>query len=128
VEGLSSRRVEVPADGVLVVGRAQDADIHLDTSAASRHHARLIIAKGEVEIADLSSHNGTLLNGQRVEPSRAFRSGDVVAIGEATLILRSEPRLPARDVLDAGRIRQRAEDELDRAAEYARPLAVLHIA
>jgi DNA-binding NtrC family response regulator len=80
-----------------VIGRDADVDVVLDDPAASRHHARLIAAGGEVRIADLGSHNGTVVNGSRVDGSRVLSSGDEIAIGDATIAV----YLPRRPTLAA---------------------------
>jgi two-component system, NtrC family, response regulator AtoC len=124
IHGLSSRRYALPRDGVMVIGRAPESDIRIDVAAISRRHAKIIVTGGEAHIADLGSHNGTLLNGERVEGSRALASGDAVTMGEALLVLRGEARPVGRAVLDLGRLRARLEEEIERARDYVRPLAV----
>jgi DNA-binding NtrC family response regulator len=95
----------LPAVGELSIGRSEDADVLLDDGAASRRHARLIAAGGEVSVADLGSHNGTRLNGVRFEGSRVLASGDEIGIGATTIVVHL-PRLRgdagAMDVDDAG--------------------------
>ncbi|WP_437834244.1 sigma 54-interacting transcriptional regulator [Sorangium sp. So ce1153] len=129
IDASSSYRRALPHDGVLILGRSDEADVRIDTTAVSRRHAKLIASGGEIGITDLGSHNGTLVNGERIEGSRALGSGDVVTIGDATLILRRE--LPSRGsaLVDMGRLRRRVEEELERAADFARPfgLAVVSI-
>ncbi|WP_437587200.1 sigma 54-interacting transcriptional regulator [Sorangium sp. So ce1000] len=125
----SSCRRALPHDGVLIVGRSDEADVRLDTAAVSRRHAKLIVSGGELGITDLGSHNGTLVNGERIEGSRALGSGDVVTIGDATLLLRREPPSRGTTLIDVGRLRRRVEEEIERAADSARPfgLAVVSI-
>src|SRR5690242_15649285 len=72
IDGSSSRRYALPQDGVLVVGRSPDAAIRIESAAISRRHAKIIVVSGEVRIADLESHNGTIVNGERIEGSRAL--------------------------------------------------------
>ena len=125
----SSYRRALPHDGVLIVGRGDEADVKLDTAAISRRHAKLTVSGGEIVITDLGSHNGTLVHGERIEGSRALSSGDVVTIGDATLILRREPSSRGSALIDMGRLRRRVEEEIERAADSARPfgLAVVSI-
>ncbi len=128
IDDSSARRLPLPRDGVLVLGRGPDADLRIDTAAVSRRHAKLILAGGEAQIADLDSHNGTLVNGERVDGSRTLASGDVVAVGDITLVLRSEPQRGSGAAVDLGRLRARLEEELERAADYRRPLALAIVA
>jgi DNA-binding NtrC family response regulator/pSer/pThr/pTyr-binding forkhead associated (FHA) protein len=124
IDGSSARRLLLPRDGVLVLGRGPDADVRIDTAAVSRRHAKLILASGEVQVTDLDSHNGTLVNGERVEGSRPLASGDVVGVGDTTLVLRSGPQPRSGAVIELSRLRLRLEEELERAADYTRPLAL----
>jgi ABC transport system ATP-binding/permease protein len=63
------------------IGRSTDNDIVVNDLQASRHHAEL---RGDStrgwEIVDLSSHNGTFVNGQRIN-SAPLADGDIVTIG-----------------------------------------------
>ncbi|WP_437971335.1 sigma 54-interacting transcriptional regulator [Sorangium sp. So ce260] len=120
----SSYRRVLPDDGVLVVGRSDEADLRLDTAAVSRRHAELVFSRGEIRITDLGSHNGTLVNGERVEGSRTLGSGDVITMGDTTLILRRESPSRGSTLIEMGRLRRRVEEEIERAADSARPFGL----
>ena len=79
----------VVRDG-LVLGRVAACDVVVDDSKASRRHARLIAEAGVVEIEDMKSSNGTLLNGKPVD-RRMIRDGDEVRIGKTVIIYREGP-------------------------------------
>lgn len=79
----------VVRDG-LVLGRVAACDVVVDDSKASRRHARLIAEAGVVEIEDMKSSNGTLLNGKPVE-RRMIRDGDEVRIGKTVIVYREGP-------------------------------------
>lgn len=128
IHGLTSHRNALPRDGVLVIGRAPEADIRIDSSAISRRHAKIIVTAGEAHLTDLGSRNGTILNGEPIQGSRALASGDTVAVGDALLILRCEARPASRAALDPSRLRTRLEEEIARASDYVRPLAVAVVA
>ena len=86
---------------VLRIGRAQDSDIVVPDLSVSRHHAELRRSPGgEYEVADLASHNGTFLNGQRVTTAVATE-GDVIGIGQATFRLVGDQ---LQEFVDAGDI------------------------
>ena len=72
----------------LVLGRVVGCDVVVDDTKASRRHARLIVEAGVVEIEDMNSSNGTLLNGKPVD-RRMMRDGDEVRIGKTVIIYRS---------------------------------------
>src|SRR5262245_58634029 len=100
IDDSSARRLPLPRDGVLVLGRAADADVRIDTPAVWRRHAKIIVAGGEARVAELGSRNGTVVNGERVVGSRPLASGDVVAVGGTTLVLRREPRVAVAAAVD----------------------------
>jgi len=71
-----------------VLGRASDADVHLDgDDALSRRHAEIAVRAGLCLIRDLDSCNGTLLNGRPVRRAR-LRRGDVLVLGETVVRVR----------------------------------------
>jgi phosphoserine phosphatase RsbU/P len=69
----------------VVVGRAQDAQLMLDSGAVSRRHARLVRAGGTYRIEDLESANGVYVNGERTT-QRELADGDSLQIGDAVFI------------------------------------------
>jgi predicted component of type VI protein secretion system len=75
---------QIPVRDGLVIGRVPACDVMIDDTKCSRRHARLIVEGGVVEIEDLDSSNGTLLNGKPVE-RRMLRSGDEIQIGKSVL-------------------------------------------
>ena len=74
-----------PLHDGFTIGRVAGCDLVIDDGKASRRHARLVIAGGVVEIEDLGSSNGTLLNDKPVQ-KRMLRDGDEVKIGKTVLV------------------------------------------
>ncbi len=71
----------ITLQGEMHLGRASDAEIHLDDPAVSGHHARLVLTpSGEVVLTDLQSANGTLVNGNTITRV-TLRESDMVEIG-----------------------------------------------
>ncbi len=73
--------------GVNQLGSLAKNDIALAANGVSRHHARLKVVDGRLEIEDLSSKNGTFVSGQRIDqvlinPGQAVRFGPVRLIFE----------------------------------------------
>src|SRR6478672_12695423 len=129
LQGDSSWIFPLPQTGVIAIGRTPDADLELTDETASRQHARIMTAGGQVRLVDLDSHNGTFVNGERIEGTRVLFSGDVVTLGELTLILHAEPAVRApRPILDGPALRVRLVEEVDRALRYQRPLTVFSVA
>jgi DNA-binding NtrC family response regulator len=90
VDGTTSSMMPLPAKGILLVGRAAEADLRLSDRSVSRRHARLFLDGGQVRVADLESHNGVRVNGQALTQVHTLQPGDVVSIGEVHLVLYSE--------------------------------------
>ena len=80
----------------LVLGRVAACDVVVDDKKASRRHARLISEGGVVEVEDMGSSNGTLLNGNPVD-RRMLRDGDRIEIGKTVVVYR-EGQMPGRPV------------------------------
>ncbi|MEV6098624.1 FHA domain-containing protein [Nocardia sp. NPDC051981] len=67
--------------GTLRIGRAADNDIVVPDLMVSRHHAELqVIAEGKYRVVDLDSHNGTYVNGHRIETADLSES-DLIGMG-----------------------------------------------
>lgn len=77
----------VPVKDGLLIGRVAGCDIVVDDGKASRRHARIVVEGSVVEIEDLNSSNGTLLNGKPVT-RRVLRAGDTVQIGQSAIVYR----------------------------------------
>jgi ABC-type multidrug transport system ATPase subunit/pSer/pThr/pTyr-binding forkhead associated (FHA) protein/ABC-type multidrug transport system permease subunit len=71
----------------LTIGRQSVNDVVLDSDSASREHARIERVSGSAyRLCDLSSSNGTYLNGERLHgQSRLLSDGDALRIGGETL-------------------------------------------
>ncbi|HEU5013705.1 MAG TPA: DUF3662 and FHA domain-containing protein [Roseiflexaceae bacterium] len=65
---------------LLTVGRGLNNDVILEDTRVSRNHAQLRYRSRRFWITDLSSTNGTYVNGEPVE-ERALRDGDVISLG-----------------------------------------------
>jgi predicted component of type VI protein secretion system len=83
---LSDGRI-VPVSNGITVGRVAGCDIVINDAKASRRHARFVVESGVVEIKDLGSSNGTLLNSKPVT-RRLLRDGDQVQIGKTIITYR----------------------------------------
>ncbi|HWI96014.1 MAG TPA: FHA domain-containing protein [Solirubrobacterales bacterium] len=70
-------------DAELLVGRAGNADIQVDSTGISREHAKLSCRGTTVVVRDLGGRNGTSINGVPVRTARA-RIGDRIGFGPQT--------------------------------------------
>jgi DNA-binding winged helix-turn-helix (wHTH) protein len=92
---LFERRQLPLMEGVNVIGRGADAAIQIDSPGASRHHARIVVARSEATLEDLGSKNGTELNGTRITTARRIFDGDEIRLGAILLTFRiSSPMSP----------------------------------
>jgi pSer/pThr/pTyr-binding forkhead associated (FHA) protein len=64
----------------MVIGR-HDADLVLDDAQVSRHHAVIRWVRGELQLEDLRSTNGTGVNGVPIDGPCTLQDGDVITIG-----------------------------------------------
>jgi hypothetical protein len=64
----------------IVIGRSPDCEIVLDDRQVSRLHARISWQGDHYEIEDLSSKNGTHLNGRDITGTQPLHDGDEIQI------------------------------------------------
>lgn len=85
---LGSKRRPYPlAKDVLTIGRLDTGDIVLSDPGVSRKHAEVRREGDEWVVVDLSSTNGTIVNGQPVRRHR-LATGDRIEVGETTIEFR----------------------------------------
>jgi pSer/pThr/pTyr-binding forkhead associated (FHA) protein len=86
-EGLPEKTFRVLPGGVRTLGRSVGANFIVDAALVSRVHCRFTaLPDGSLEVEDLDSTNGTLVNGQRV--TRASLSpGDRLQLGRLELVV-----------------------------------------
>jgi DNA-binding winged helix-turn-helix (wHTH) protein len=75
-------------EGTNVVGRAPDATVQLDSPGVSRHHARILVSGAEATLEDVSSKNGTYLDGTRITSPVRLSDGSQIRIGTVLLTFR----------------------------------------
>ncbi len=105
------------------IGRAADNDIVFEDKKVSRHHSEILLIDGRYIIKDLSSQNGTWVDGIKVNTSD-IKAGDAIIIGGNTLLFDYEKEdifieddtsdfkttiKPAKDILK-DTVEERAED------------------
>jgi pSer/pThr/pTyr-binding forkhead associated (FHA) protein len=81
----------------MTIGRGLANDITIADPEASAIHAALEPLAGAWSVRDLSSRNGTFVNGQRVLTERPLRRGDEIRIGRSRLVYRPESSTVATD-------------------------------
>lgn len=113
-----------PVNGPKLLGRSEEADVHLRDLRVSRLHARVYPSKGAVWVEDMGT-NPTLVNGRAIEHATILGVGDSLQVGPYELVvvyrdgwLEAEP----------GALRARAELERLKRRARARPIVVLIVA
>ena len=83
--------VPIPLDREeVILGRALEADVRVNDTQVSRQHARITTklnnetGRPDYQLADLSSRNGTFLNGTRIRHEK-LTNGDKITIGDTIL-------------------------------------------
>jgi hypothetical protein len=66
-----------------LLGRGETADIRLEDTFASSHHARLVPQGDVIVLEDLGSTNGTYLNGEPLRGPQPLHVGDSIRIGDS---------------------------------------------
>jgi len=82
-DGAGPRRQWTLRGPVIVIGRSDDCHVVVDDRQASRHHARITQTADGYVLEDLSSKNGTFLNGQPLTAPTVLKDGDEVGIAFA---------------------------------------------
>jgi DNA-binding NtrC family response regulator len=118
----------LPASGALTLGRGADCDIAIDDVSVSRHHAVLHIGP-VIEIEDRGSHNGTRVGERKLGSGerRAVLPGEVVHLGNATIVVYDPTPPRARHLWPHGYFELLVAHECARAAATRRPFAVLRV-
>lgn len=73
---------------VFVIGRSPDCDLPLDDTVSSRRHCQLRAWAGSHLLEDLSSKNGTFVNGERIT-SRQLADGDLISVGDRQVVYKA---------------------------------------
>lgn len=87
VDGPRHGEVHKLRPGRVQIGAIATNDVVIPTPTVSRYHAELLVSRRRVEIKDLHSENGTLLNGHRVESAPIpIKNGDRIRIADVDMV------------------------------------------
>jgi DNA-binding NtrC family response regulator len=118
---------ELPASGIVRIGRSPECDITIDADSVSRAHIELRIGD-DIELVDLGSSNGTRVRGADIPSEQPIRvaPGDVIDFGRVMVIIRPQFRGPTRHVVhDHSYFERRVQEECDRPKRETRQFALL---
>jgi type II secretory pathway predicted ATPase ExeA len=71
--------------GRLIIGRASDADLRVESPVISRHHCQIVTSERLCVLEDLNSSNGVYMKNQRVRRHN-LNDGEVVSLGSHQLM------------------------------------------
>jgi pSer/pThr/pTyr-binding forkhead associated (FHA) protein len=75
------RRVFPVRNKATILGRSRDCDLCIPLQVVSRRHCQLSQEGNTLKVRDLSSSNGTFLNGQKIGDETEVKHGDHLQIG-----------------------------------------------
>lgn len=83
---IDSRVVQL-REGKNLIGRLPEAAVCVSSVQASRHHARIVVGDFTAYLEDLSSKNGTSLNGTPVRGRVPLHDGDWIYLGDGVVAM-----------------------------------------
>jgi adenylate cyclase len=89
IEGPQKGQTIAFSGDTVFVGRSSTNDLQIFDSSISRKHIKLFRLENLVFVEDLKSTNGTLVNGQPIEPGEGVQvgEGDTISLGHTTIRL-----------------------------------------
>lgn len=103
----SFKSIPLPSN-VTVLGRRHDCDLRIPLDSVSRRHCRISNDDGVLNICDLKSKNGTIVNGENVIEIK-ISAGDKITIGKVTFVVQVDGKPEAIEIENT------AENELSSA-------------
>ena len=94
----------------MTIGRKEDNDIRIENLAVSGHHAKLLTIFEDSFLEDLSSTNGTFVNGKSID-KHPLRNGDIIVIGKHELRYINDSASMGQDGEKTVLIRRKPEPE-----------------
>jgi DNA-binding winged helix-turn-helix (wHTH) protein len=84
----ATREIDL-VEGENIIGRDADAIVRIDHPTVSRHHARIVVAGARATVEDLSSKNGSFLDGKPLRKAKPLRTGSTVKFGSVLMTFRT---------------------------------------
>src|SRR5258708_35366260 len=84
---LLDRGKQIPLKvGLNSVGRLPDNDVVIDDATVSRRHCAIVVHSDlTIEVHDVASKNGTMVNGAKIAGPTRLRDGDQIGLSERNL-------------------------------------------
>ena len=106
IDGAALQVVPLPGTGTLAIGRSSKCGVVIDSGSVSRHHANLVIGQNKVQIEDVGSSNGTMVDGTRLganEPTEVT-IGVPFLVGAVTVMVQTRASSRRKTALDTSKI------------------------
>jgi len=71
----------------MIIGRQKGCGVRIPSGSVSRQHCLLSVHDDLLRVEDLSSANGTLVNGRRIGRRELLRPGDKLRVGPITFVV-----------------------------------------
>lgn len=96
----------------MVIGREPNCDMQINTSMVSRRHAVIALKWGSYVITDLSSKNGTFVNGEQVT-EKSIRDGDEIIIGTIKCVFKNPQEFDVDAIAKSLQHESKAKDQIN---------------
>jgi len=93
---LRGKELRLEEGRVYTIGRDTGCALTFPDSLTSRQHLSVRCTRGRLVLRDLSSRNGTFVNGQEVRKTVALKLGDQIEVGETLLSLLADDERPTQ--------------------------------
>ena len=93
---LRGKELSLEEGRVYTIGRDTGCALTFPDSLTSRQHLSVRCTRGRLVLRDLSSRNGTFVNGQEVRKTVALKLGDQIEVGETLLSLLADDERPTQ--------------------------------
>lgn len=81
-----------------ILGRKPDCDLCIPLQEVSRRHCQLSCNDDLLVVRDLSSSNGTFLNGKKIEEEIIVKPGDTLQIGPVVFMIQIDGKPSDADI------------------------------
>jgi pSer/pThr/pTyr-binding forkhead associated (FHA) protein len=85
-EGLTGKAHELKVEKT-TIGRVEDNTFQIPEASVSSHHCEILLRGSDLVLRDLSSTNGTFINGQQLVGEAVLKSGQIIRLGQVEMRL-----------------------------------------
>ena len=85
IEPQDTQGTEYPLEEEMFLGRYEECEITISDSFTSHRHARIFLEENTLYLEDLTSTNGTFVNGEKIEEPHLLEQRDRIQIGNTVL-------------------------------------------